>query len=198
MDEAEVNQGVFMNRKIIFVLTLALVTVFSSCLQQRQSPQAVVNYDDESDFATKLSEDGQSVWITRYLGNKDNIRIPPKIKELPISRIDDVAFQYCDSLTSVTIPDSVTSIGKGAFTGCRSLTNITIPNSVTTIEHAAFEDCKNLTSVTFNGKINLSEFFEESFPGDLRDKFYAGDAEYGTPGTYTRPDGESETWTRRG
>ncbi len=58
------------------------------------------------------------------------------------------AFGGCNSLTSITIPDSVTSIGEYAFDGCTSLTSITIPDSVITIENAAFSDCTALTSVT--------------------------------------------------
>ena len=44
----------------------------------------------------------------------------------------------CTSLTSVTIPNSVTSIGDCAFYDCTSLTNVTIPNSVTNIGDEAF------------------------------------------------------------
>ena len=57
-------------------------------------------------------------------------------------------FADCVSLTSVTIPNSVTSIGYGAFGGCTGLTSVTIPNSVTSIGYKAFEDCTGLTSVT--------------------------------------------------
>ncbi len=49
------------------------------------------------------------------------------------------AFDDCTSLTSVTIPNSVTSIGDYAFNGCFSLTNVTIPNSVTSIGDGAFD-----------------------------------------------------------
>ena len=49
-------------------------------------------------------------------------------------------------LTSITIPNSVTSIGDEAFRGCSSLTSISIPNSVTSIEYEAFRDCSFLTS----------------------------------------------------
>ena len=48
--------------------------------------------------------------------------------------IDSKAFANNTTLTSVTIPNSVTSIGGGAFVGCTSLTSITIPNSVTSID----------------------------------------------------------------
>ena len=67
-----------------------------------------------------------------------------------VTSIGDYAFAYCDSLTSVTIPDSVTSIGSSAFSDCTSLTltSVTIPDSVTSIGREAFSDCTSLTSVT--------------------------------------------------
>ena len=65
-----------------------------------------------------------------------------------LTTIGDYAFDHCDSLTSVTIPDSVTTIGNWAFDDCNSLTSVTIPDSVTTIGNNAFEWCESLTSVT--------------------------------------------------
>ena len=63
------------------------------------------------------------------------------------------AFSGCKSLTSVTIPDSVTSIEDSAFDGCSSLTSVTIPNSVTSIGEYAFRDCKSLGSVTIPNSV---------------------------------------------
>lgn len=51
------------------------------------------------------------------------------------------------SLTDITIPNGVTSIGMYAFYGCSSLTNIVIPDSVTNIDEGVFYDCTNLTSI---------------------------------------------------
>ena len=62
--------------------------------------------------------------------------------------IADEAFDFCNLLESITIPDSVTSIGDWAFAGCSLLTNITIPDSVTSIGRWTFYGCTALTSVT--------------------------------------------------
>ena len=69
-----------------------------------------------------------------------------------VTSIGNRAFRNCTSLTSVTIGESVTSIGSSAFYNCSSLTSITIPNSVTSIGDAAFSSCNNITSVTWNAK----------------------------------------------
>ena len=68
-----------------------------------------------------------------------------------VTSIGDYTFYYCESLTSVTIPNSVTSIGWYAFKGCSSLTSITIPNSVKSIGEGAFLKCSSLTSVKYTG-----------------------------------------------
>ena len=68
-----------------------------------------------------------------------------------VTSIEDGAFYYCSSLTAVIIPNSITSIGDNAFSGCSSLTAVIIPNSITSIGDYAFGDCYKLTSVYFQG-----------------------------------------------
>ena len=65
-----------------------------------------------------------------------------------VTTIGEDAFENCYSLTSITIPDSVTTIGESAFRSCDSLISITIPNSVTTIGEFAFGNCNSLKSIT--------------------------------------------------
>ncbi len=57
------------------------------------------------------------------------------------------ALSYCTSVTKVTIPNSVTSIGYQAFLGCSSLAEIVIPDSVTSIASSAFGSCSSLTEI---------------------------------------------------
>jgi len=67
-------------------------------------------------------------------------------------------FWGCSRLTSIKIPNSVTSIGDRAFYNCSSLTSVTVPNSVTDIGDYAFQDCSSLTSVSIgNGVTSIGE-----------------------------------------
>ena len=58
------------------------------------------------------------------------------------------AFLGCSSLTSLTLPSSLQSIGNSAFYGCNSLTSLTLPSSLQSIGNSAFCDCSSLTSLT--------------------------------------------------
>ena len=70
-----------------------------------------------------------------------------------VTTIGEEAFYGCTGLTSVTIGNSVTTIGEEAFYGCTCLTSVTIPNSVTTIGDDAFHYCTGLTSVTIPNSV---------------------------------------------
>jgi hypothetical protein len=156
---------------------------------------------------------GKKVFWNCY--NLTGIVIPKSV-----TCIEREAFYHCTSLINITIPDSIINIGAEAFSGCTNLNSIIIPNSVTGIGKDTFWGCTNLTSVTFEGTIvrgttysydyvdedeyydienNNETFCENSFFGDLREKFYEEDAEKGTPGTYTTtaPVSEDSIWTRQ-
>lgn len=77
--------------------------------------------------------------------------------------IGDGAFSGCSGLTSVTIPNSVTNIGEGAFQNCSGLPSLTIPNSVTTIGDGAFGECSSLISITIPN--NMTSIGQGMFSG---------------------------------
>ena len=95
------------------------------------------------------SEDGvlfdkyETVLIQFPAGKSGHYTIPDSVT------IGKSAFKNCSSLTSVTIPDSFTSIWSWAFQYCSSLTSITIPDSVNSIGEWAFYDCSSLTNIYF-------------------------------------------------
>ena len=77
-----------------------------------------------------------------------------------VTSIEEGVFHGCSGLTSVTIPSSVTSIGSEAFAYCTGLTSVTIPSSVTSIGSEAFRNCEGLTSVTVEWEEPLAVTFE--------------------------------------
>lgn len=102
-----------------------------------------------------------------YINNEliTSITIPDGVTSIP-----DYALHGCDSLTSITIPDSVTSIGWGAFRGCSGLINVTIPGSVGAIGGYAFYTCSKLSNIKYTGtknqwlKINHGNRWKEGSP----------------------------------
>ena len=104
------------------------------------------------DLMYKALEDGNGVAVAEYVDkNVMEVVIPEEIVYghyiYEVKEIEYEAFWWCTGLTSVTIGNSVTSIGDGAFLHCESLTSIIIPNSVTNIGVATFNGCSSLTSI---------------------------------------------------
>ncbi len=75
--------------------------------------------------------------------NLTDITIPDTVTE-----INSMAFSGCSSLTAIVIPDGVADIGAWAFEGCSSLIGIILPDSVTYINNGTFRDCTNLADIT--------------------------------------------------
>lgn len=99
-------------------------------------------------FQYTINEDGESYSVTSLINSSKVVVIPDTYEGLPVTGIDRGAFEGVESITSVIIPNSITSIGNCAFMHCNNLTSVTIPNSVTSIGENAFSYCDNLTSVT--------------------------------------------------
>lgn len=97
--------------------------------------------------------EGQSVRITRYTGNASTLTIPAEIQNTPVTAIDRDAFASRANLSGITIPNSVTSIGRGAFNRCDNLRSVTLGNGLTVIEQDTFSYCTNLTNITIPNSV---------------------------------------------
>lgn len=102
-----------------------------------------------------IPPDNTAVIVTnyKYKGTAADVTIPSHYKGKPVTMIDHAAF-HDSAVTSVTIPDSVTSIPDDAFAFCSQLTNISIPNSVTFIGFSAFNSCTSLKSITLPSSLS--------------------------------------------
>ncbi len=118
-----------------------------------------------------------SITITGYTGTNGDVVIPPLLEELPVTRIENEAFEYspmvtvkipdtvtfigyaaffgCDRLTSLTLPSSLTGTDTSAFGSCTSLTNLVVPEGVTGIGQDAFEGCNGLTTVSLPSSVSM-------------------------------------------
>ena len=99
--------------------------------------------------------------ITTALKNNSSAMVNLDLSETTgLTSIENWAFGDCNSLTSVTIPDSVTTIGCYAFVNCINLTSVTIPDNVTEIDSYAFHYCSSLTKFnvsTYNPSFSSSD-----------------------------------------
>lgn len=103
-----------------------------------------------------IPPDNTAVIVTnyKYNGAAADVTIPSRYQGKPVTIIDHAAF-FNSAVTSVTIPDSVTSISDEAFINCPKLTNISIPNSVTYIGFSAFSSCTSLKSITLPSSLSF-------------------------------------------
>jgi hypothetical protein len=103
-----------------------------------------------------LAKDGKSYEASGYTGTATEVIVAVEYKGLPVHSIAREAFEKCTGITSVTIPDSITTIGDSAFCGCTALTAISLPNSVTTLDPFSFCGCTALTSAVLPASLTTT------------------------------------------
>lgn len=126
---------------------------FSGCSQLTSItiPDSVASigcsaFSDTAYYNNQTNWDNEVLYIGNHLIKANSLISGSYLIKSGTKCIADEAFA-CSSLTSITIPDGVTSVGNSAFSSCSSLVSITIPKSVTSIGGSAFRHCSRLTDV---------------------------------------------------
>ncbi len=107
---------------------------------------------------------GSTVTITGYTGTSGTVVVPPTIDGMPVTGIGYYAFGGSSAiLISLTLPETLTSIGTNAFTSCWRLTSLTLPDRVTNISREAFSWCRGVTNVAIG--MHVASIGEQAFNG---------------------------------
>ncbi|MGN0561983.1 MAG: leucine-rich repeat protein [Candidatus Fimenecus sp.] len=131
---------------LVCILILSAVPITASADLTGEPPSVYVTVGDY--VIGYYENDKDDIYISKYLGTDTNIVIPEELGGYKICGIGYDAFYHCTSITSVTIPNSITYIGPYAFSGCTALTSIVIPDSVIRIGRRAFKGCTSLTNIS--------------------------------------------------
>ena len=123
-------------------------------IAQNLFAQEIFTYGD---FSYTINENNE-ITITSYRGSLSSLDIPSVIDGKTVTTIGEEAFYFCDSLTSITIPNSVTTIGDEAFPNCESLTNIEISEKNKTfavIDNILYDKKEKMLHTCFSKKTNV-------------------------------------------
>ena len=130
------------------------VPITASAAESQESVSATYG-----DFEYEIND--SSVAITKYTGSAETVTIPSKIAGYRVAYIDQYAFYACTNLSSIVIPNSVTTIGWGAFSSCTSLSSVIIQRGVINIDGDAFYGCSSLSNITIPDSV--TEIYERAF-----------------------------------
>lgn len=146
-------------KKRLFTCLLSLAVMFG-CFAfpdsdfQTKASDSKSSYKECGDYRYIILEDGTAE-IVRYLGTEEKLIIPDTLDGITVTSLEPWqgdpnaeystgvplgAFERCETLESVVIPDTITHIGENSFNRCISLESITIPSGLTDIEGTAFDN----------------------------------------------------------
>lgn len=139
-----------------FVSLLVALSITLTFLPIGAVAAAPIKFTDGNLIYT-VNDDGESVTVSGKSRIPTHLNIESSIsnkgKNYTVTEIGDQVFWGCNTLTEVTLPNTVKIIGYQAFCKCSNLTNVTIPEGVTKIGQAAFYGCSQLTSITIPSTI---------------------------------------------
>lgn len=139
-----------------FVSLLVALSITLTFLPMGAVAAAPIKFTDGNLIYT-VNDDGESVTVSGKSRTPTHLNIESSIsnkgKNYTVTEIGDQVFWGCNTLTEVTLPNTVKIIGYQAFCKCSNLTKVIIPEGVKKIGQAAFYGCSQLTSITIPSTI---------------------------------------------
>ena len=152
-------------RKVICGITKRFAILLVMMVMISSKALAGASFEVIDGFKYLLDSDTKTATLLpnteKYAGD---IVIPESVKskdgnDYKVMALGDKCFLWCEKLTSITIPSSVTSLGDECFSVCSGLTSIAIPSSVTSLGENCFSSCSGLTSITIPSSVtSLGEY----------------------------------------
>ena len=154
--------------KKIFALLLALFLFtanFIGCAEdtpelkdpnnEENQPPVQDTENPATDFEYEENEEG-GITIVKYIGTNADVIVPSQINGKDVTVLGEGSFcPSYDFLLSVTIPDTVTTIGACAFWRCDKLTTVVLSQNLTTIDREAFKECTNLADIVLPDSLEV-------------------------------------------
>lgn len=143
-------------RKKLLILLLIILPIIVIPIAANAETYGDLSYEKYDDH----------IEITDCNKSAISVDIPAQIDGLPVTKIGDGAFQFCENLRGVTLPNSLEKVGMYSFMECTSLTGIDMPESVLNIEPEAFLGCTALKDINLGShitSIGYSAFHETAY-----------------------------------
>ena len=135
-------------------------------IENGNTTDAAENTETKTVGALTYQLEADRAIVTQCDKSAEEVEIPSEIAGKPVTEIAEDAFQFCENLTSVEIPDTVQTIGKNAFWSCHKLQHVTLPKNLTAVGDNCFRSCGLLAKleipVTLQ-KIGLDAFCDTAW-----------------------------------
>lgn len=156
--------------KKLLSVVLSLVLIFSVVNLGGIEAFAEGDIIKDGDYQYRLLENGTYA-IVGYYGKETNLTFPSEFNGKLITELGDLSCYSLNELVSVTIPDTITTIGAKCFKSCSALETVSIPSSVTNIKYSAFSDCAKLKNVYID---DISAWCETIFDDETSNPLHNG------------------------
>lgn len=139
-------------RASVWAVLLAFMCVISTMSVFKVDAKAEAATTDDGQFMYADDPDTGGYMITKYLKDEESVEIPSEINGKKVTAIGDYLF-YTKNPVTVTIPDSVVTLGEGIFWQCANLKNVTLSDNIKTLPTCTFYQCTGLENIKLPSKV---------------------------------------------